>query len=498
MIKPLSPSILAVVLCWLSLAGGCSSRLDNQQSGIEGTGDTLASRGVVTRLGSVYVNGIHFETTEAAIYANGELTTEESIEPGMVVSIEARPGATSTHAVAEKVTVSYLVSGTIREVGVDPSGVLNLNVPGYTVIVPEETHFTGTDYDNLRAGDAVSISGLELDNETIYASHITMTPSTDMTYVNGRVQSLNPNTQTFFINDLTVDYSSNVNIENAAEQLTDGAHVSVSGYATGSSTLVANSISVNDARDYARWSTITEEGFINNYHSVHAFHVNGVAVDASQASLSGGTVEDLGDRIRASVRGRYLNGVLIAQSLHMILPSEIRTVGRVDEIDLVTQTIIVEDIAFQINSFTRFEDNHYMSNRYFDLDDLRVGDPVEVYARKIQNRWTAATLKRTTSNEFPFSIKGTITGYDNEDNFYLRDLLVILDNLPGYSRPSYDIGQAVFVTGTMIENKVLLADGVFPTISGCSHWVFDKCRPPPPTFFPTHEDDKEWDWKPWH
>lgn len=488
---------IATLFCLLSLAIGCSNRLDNQSGGIEGTGDTMASRGVVTRLGSIYVNGVHFETADAEIYVDGEQATEHAIEPGMVVTVYAKPGASSAEAVANKVTVERLVSGDIRDIGISDDDMLTLKVPGYTVLVPEDANFSGTNYDSLSLGNTISVSGLEVDESTIYASQITALPDAQYIFIRGRIRNLDDQAQRFAINDMTIDYQMAIltNADSSSQGLEPGQYVSVKGHQTTmDSNLVAESVSILSPFNYRDGLAITEEGFVSDYQSEYSFKVNGVSVDASQTAVTGGELSDLRNRVRVSVRGRYRNGVLLAQTLHMILPSEIRTSGQIDDINPIRRTLTVEDMEFQTTPFTLFDNGDFSTDRYFDLHDLRVGNSVEIYARKMNENWIVITLRRTMEKQFPFSIKGAISGYNPDGNFYLNDLLVLVDNLPSEYYQPFPVGQEVFVTGTMIDHKVLQADGVFPSISGCSHWMSEECRPLPP-FFPK-DDDPNWEWRP--
>lgn len=472
--------LTALLLCATCLIGACTKRL-NEQAGIEGTGDTMTSSGVVTKLGSIYVNGVHFNTDNAEVYIDGELTSSEALAQGMVVEVEGTAGESAGDAIANKVNFNYLVTGAINSIQVDSNNMLYLSLPGYEVIVPENTIFSGTDYDNLSVDDIIAVSGLEMDSSTIYASQIKSAGEADYTSLLGQVTELNTNNRTFLINDVIIAYGQAEMLSTTTlNNLQAGELIQVRGYlARDENVLSAQTLTKVKRPAYDNRVTVAQEGFIADYASIQSFRVNGVLIDASNAEFFGGEASQLHNRLRVSVKGVFKDNFLYAQEVRMILPSNFKTTGRIDSVDLAQKTFRVADFEFKIEWFTVFDDAETFSNRYFNLADLRIGDQVEIYARQMGFSWMATTVRRQPISEEPFSIRGKITGFDRHGNIYLYDLLVDISAIPLEKRWPYKLGNDIFVMGAMDGYGVLLAKEIFPAIIGCSRWNDDDCRPIP-------------------
>lgn len=478
MIKFSSRSVVVAAMVFVTVLGACSSRL-NETAGIEGTGDKVASRGVVTKLGSIYVNGIHFDTDMAEIYVDGELTTEETQLQGMVVTVQGTSGESETEAYALKVEAEYLVKGPIRSILVDENNLLYLELPAYSVIVPETTVFGGTDYDSLSIGDIVGVSGLEVDDDTIYASQIIALEGTEPAKIRGVISNANLYQKTFTINDVNVDYTNSSLTEIEDTLIVNGNRVSVSGQLqTESNTLIAVNISEVHRFEYADRLSVTEEGFAYNVSGDGTFSLNNLTVNTQDAEFKGGNREDLGERARVSVGGTIDSGVLVAEYVQIILPSTMRTIGHVESVDKFRWQFTIGDITFYTDPFTVFDDSSN-SFKHFDLFDLREEDQVEVYARRTEHGWKAITVRRISGAPRPFTIQGRITQITVEGNFYLEDLYVSVENVPLNERWPYLPGQSVFVMGTIAEDGTLVAEHVTPSQFGCTKPYADDCRPPP-------------------
>ncbi len=485
----------ALTGCIAALVIACTQRLDGH-AGIEGTGDAVASRGVVTKLGSIYVNGIHFETDTAEIYVNDELTTEDVILQGMVVNVEGSVGRSANEAIAHKVHFDYLVTGEIEAVSVNDDNVLVLSMLGYSIVVPENTLFKGTDYDHLSVGDVISVSGLEVNETTLYASQIKSSSETGEAALQGRIKQIDASSNTFIVNDVTIDYSGIDRPDFNPANLQEDEKIRVRGAFIGADRqLNARSFQNIVPYSYPEQATVTEEGFIYQYQSIQAFKLNGVTVDASSATFSGGDAQNLADQLRVSVRGTFRNTVLVADKVHMILPSNLKTSGLISQVDAINHTLTVEELTFKVSPFTTFDDKGAQANRYFNLNDLNTGDHVEIYAVKDQDGWSANTIIRQPQNSEPFSIKGEIVGFNPQGNIYLQDMLVIIDNIPLQNRWPYMIGDSIFVMGMIVDGNIIYAQDIFPAITGCSRWDLELCPPEPDLLLPPYHY-QQIDWPP--
>lgn len=471
----------------------CSNQTE-EYAGIEGTGDKVASSGEVTQLGSIYVNGIHFNTDEAQIYINGESAADESELPGMIVNVEGRAGASATEAYALEVRAYYAVKAPIEAIQVDTDNLLYLTLPGYTVAVPEDTVFEGTSYDSLQVGDVIGVSGFNSGDATVYASRVNAETG-DAIQISGSVSAADQLNKSFMINHLLIDYTLASLADTEENIIVDGTKVSVSGQLSEDlTTLIAEQVTAVEQLSYADATSVTEEGFAMNFDGASRFWLNGIEVDASSAEIEGGTLEDLTASARVSAAGSVQDNIISADSIQVILPSTIRTNGTIDTIDEQQRRLSVKDIAFYTDRFTFYLDDTKQET-YFDLDDLRQGDQVEIYARRSesQNVWKATSIRRISANDKPFNIKGRITALEANGDFYLNELLVSVENIPEEQLFPYSVDQSVFVTGDISSDGVLLAEAIFPALKGCTSWDLGDCRPEPDDFDGGRGDDGDRD-----
>jgi len=144
--------------------------------GIDGTG--IMSAGVVTAFGSVVVNGTEFDTSNAAVFINGEQVgvgddaVLENLDIGMVVTVEGRTSKDGTRFTADRVVYSDNVVGPVESISdIDPT-TKEVVVLGQTVILNVITKFKETTFNTLAQGDVVEISGYLDDNRAIRATFL--------------------------------------------------------------------------------------------------------------------------------------------------------------------------------------------------------------------------------------------------------------------------------------------------------------------------------------
>lgn len=137
--------LVACFSAWLLLA--CGGGGNGPQAGVGSGGTGSYSGGPITGLGSIIVNGIHFDPTHAAI-ADEEGTTilPGALQVGMVVALDASSVTTvAGRQVADVLTVKVL-SGLLGPV--EAKGASTLTVMGQTVRVRSDTRYG----DGLPAG----------------------------------------------------------------------------------------------------------------------------------------------------------------------------------------------------------------------------------------------------------------------------------------------------------------------------------------------------------
>jgi hypothetical protein len=198
----------------------CSGGSGSSGTSNGATGSNTTGR--ITGFGSVYVNGVEYDTDGANITIDGVVSTETDLAVGMLVNVDGTEnGATGT-----ALSVSFVdnVEGVVTQT-VAGGGLV---VMGHTITTDSQTNLDGlTDVANLAIGDVVEVSGYPDATGGILATYIelngTYTPG-DEIEVKGLVSNLTATT--FTIGSMTVDYSSATSVDAG---LADGAYVEVKG-----------------------------------------------------------------------------------------------------------------------------------------------------------------------------------------------------------------------------------------------------------------------------
>ncbi len=293
----------------VSLAGG----------GIGGSGYT--SVGAVTALGSIFVNGVEFQTAGASVTLNGVSADEKELQVGMVVKVAGSVNADGKTGKADRVVFAPNVAGPVSSID---HGRNTLHVMGQTVFVDGQTAFAGLSgssagLSGIGVNDPVEISGLTDADGSIRATRITRKAAGFPFEVNGRVTNLT--SVTFRFNNLTIDYS-----KLAAGGIQDGDCVTVRGALTSSTTLSADYIE-RKVLDAAEDSPVEIEGFITNL-SYSGMWAGGFAIytpyghhrvefDAS-TGCSGGRLDTMKAGARVKVHGTIRNNTIHAGHMMMM------------------------------------------------------------------------------------------------------------------------------------------------------------------------------------
>ena len=163
--------LILPLLASLLIAGcGGGGAISVAEGGIGGTG---ISTGTVTGIGSITVNGVKFNTDNAAIYIEGTRVDDPNLADGDELSLRGfgfnegqvvrvvgsfnDDGKTGT---AEEVYFNDSVEGPVESVTQIDAITQELVVMGQTVIVDTQTKPAGVNLDTFIINDLVEVSGL--------------------------------------------------------------------------------------------------------------------------------------------------------------------------------------------------------------------------------------------------------------------------------------------------------------------------------------------------
>jgi hypothetical protein len=331
-------------------------------AGIGGSG--YIATGTITGFGSVFVNGIEFETDTAAIEVDGVSgKTQDDLAIGMVVTINGSVNADGISGTADTILFDDDVQGPVASLtpasGADADGNRSFEIFGVTVRADADTVFdidddaglpAGTvfDIDTLAEGNNVEISGFmnaagEINATRVELKDQTLSASSEVE-IKGTISVL-VNTS-FVLNGIQVD-AGTARLEDLPNGLVDGDYVEVKGsYNAGSNTLTATTIEAEDGTgeidDTAGFSV---EGLVTDYDGSAIFKVNGITIDASSAAFTPANLT-LANGVRIEAEGPVVNNVLQATSIEA-RSGEVRVQAAVSAADPDTDDFAVKPVASQ-------------------------------------------------------------------------------------------------------------------------------------------------------
>lgn len=201
------------------------------------TSDRVITRGAVTALDTVSVNGRAFSVSNASIFLDDQMVDKSALRTGMQVIVQRQNGA------ATNVNYEEDVKGPVDTV--DATG--NMFVMGQSVVVSADTVFDDSSDGAIATGDIVEVSGLRDNTGTLYATYVDKKQSMpDAFEVQGPIAQLSTTDQTFVIGDLVISYAAARFDDLSESSLSNGLFVEVEDsnrlYEPGSMFLLATEI----------------------------------------------------------------------------------------------------------------------------------------------------------------------------------------------------------------------------------------------------------------
>jgi hypothetical protein len=336
-------SVLAVASClWLAGCGGGSGGSSGSLASGAGAQTPAVAVGPIAAFGSVFVNGVEYDTNHASFDVRGASASGDgALSVGMVVRVTGSHDGNG-HGIATAIRYDSEIDGPVTDVMVDAadSTIKHFSIFGQEVLANATTVFKSKDgtsytFDDLANGDHIEVSG-DFDGTVLVASFVERKPASDQTYeVRGTVSGLNGST---FVLTLAGGSMLNVTLDAGASVpagLADGVLVEVAGAvpdATQPLDLLAQRVKLEDHDDF--------DGEGKGEHEDHAELGGTLAFDGTTWSIRGTPLSfssstayqptslkaAIGDGsaagLRVEVHGPVVDGVLDVQ--------KIRAAGRAD------------------------------------------------------------------------------------------------------------------------------------------------------------------------
>jgi len=489
-IKRTIPFLVSLIMSLLIISCGGGS---SQVAGIGGTG--ITSSGSITGFGSIFVNGVEYDTSKAGlpVTINGNLTNPSALKLGMVATVRGTLDKNdSTKGTADSITIDAELEGPIAAA---PAFDANTDtrsfvVLGRTVIASPSTFFDGGSsfpafgYTGMAKDDVVEINGYLDASGILHATRIekkdVVSLGSTTVEVKGTVGAIPTAGISFTLTTgsgtVTVNHTSSTP---GASLVVKGQTVEVKGILNTANEIAATKIESDSSIFQSTDSNVELEGIITNYVDDTNFSVNGQAVDASGITIP--STLTLANGVHVEVEGTYssTSNKLIATKIEgrdtdikikaKIAPSGINLTTKAITLELGSGTIVVI-----INNNSQLEDETNVTsvcaNSIFCITDLMAGDYLEVEATidgsgayivkdlerktaKLENKVEGkATLLGGTTGAETLTILGVIFSTDSNTSFKINDV----------TKTRTEFFNA-FTAGATVEMKEVYTIGTGPT-----------------------------------
>jgi hypothetical protein len=293
-------TIFHLWLCSLLIVlSSCGTNSENQVGGIEGSGIAtvvaVTSAGVVTDLGSIFVNGVEYDLAGAAITLDGQPASERDLDVGSIVIVEGTLNPDGTTGRAARVTAGTAVAGPIDSVSITHEGFMVLGqmveIDAATFI---ENETEGRVLGGLTVGSDVEVSGFADSSGTIRARRIAQRPAHKPLIVTGYVADLDSANDRFAVNGAIIDYTG-ASVVGFDSGPLDGAPVRVTATVVGmGGAITAEEVAHLDLRVPGPvGGDAIVQGWVTRYASPNDFDVDGRRVVATpNATVPSGVALD--------------------------------------------------------------------------------------------------------------------------------------------------------------------------------------------------------------
>src|SRR5690554_2359130 len=386
--KRLSQAIAPVAFgIFSACGGGGGGGIGIADGGIRGTGSSV---GPVSGFGSVFVNGVKFET-DGEVISNDGIEREDQLEEGMILRID---GDWRDDGSGDADTVEYddTFRGPVSDVQqiLDADGAVDavtFTIYGQPLVVDKQTVTKRTTLATLTNGDFVRVSGWRQPDRVYRASFLGLFDGTENDVeIEGLIDadSLDTRLQQFSINGQLVSYDSALFTDDLGESdLAEGLLVEVEGSISGSD-FIAENVNKGEVRRYRRGTgdDIEFAGPVNSAYSASArtFEINGliVQVDNDTEFDDGLTESDLVPGLLIQVEGTFRSdGTVLAEEIEAREGNaSVEGVVDVNTLDPANETFRVGGVLVKVTPLTIISDDD--SDQRLKLADLNGSYELEV------------------------------------------------------------------------------------------------------------------------
>jgi hypothetical protein len=467
-ITTVSLAIAAVI--GLSACGGGGSDSPTTTSG------SSITSGVITGFGSVFVDGVEFETDASSFSlddGDDGLEDENGLAVGMVVTVTGTVHADGVTGSASHIEFDDELEGIVNANSVGADGTGTMTVMGQSVIVKTTTIFESDvagigSVDRVTAGNVVEVSGFSSGDGTIYATRIEVKLAThagEEIEVKGVITGLTAST--FDIGGLTVDFSSAMFDDNIPDAtLSEGLYVEIKSTAgfNGSGQLMASEVELEDDGDMELegddGDDVELNGIVTAVNSDTAFEIGGhTIIITDTTSFEHGSADDISTGVYLEVEGELnTDGELLADEIELGIDDDIEMQGPLEGVNDPPGSVTLFGEAIYVNASTLLIDKQdeegQLPEHFFGLDDLNSGDYVEInaYPEPGSNKLIAVKLERDDDDGDEDELEGSVESLPDADTLVIAGVTVDVSSLV---MPAVSVGDEVDVVGNYNSGTVV-------------------------------------------
>lgn len=458
----------------LSLIGGlvtgplltsCGGSGDGQVAGIGGTGIT---QGEITGFGSIFVNGVEFDTDSSQFEVDGDTTLgQESLSTGMIVTIKGEVNDDGITGIADSVEFDDQIQGPVSAVTPVSDTQKILTIFNKSVLIDEtSTTYQGTSFAGIATDDIVEISGFNTSATDITATFIRdkgSFPVANEIELKGTVTDFITGSSFFKLAGITINFNGTTVFDLAGGNLTNGLFVEVKGDLQSSPTSVlAREVELEDDA-FEDGSEVSLQGIVSQVNNATSFIVGSQLVDASNVSILPAAGISVG--INIEVEGEIVNGILVASEIELRDGSvEIKAI--VADVNTVSSQIEFQfplggdSIFVSINNQTQFEDE-FLGASPFDLINIVPGNFVKIKGFENDGEIIVSRVKRIDPTGEDTEIQGRVSDYEKGVSITLLGMTFSLSGVTSYEPTNLP---DLIKSGDIIELVDKNSDGIIDEV----------------------------------
>jgi hypothetical protein len=372
------PALLSALLI-----AGCGGGGSTDTAGTAAS--SVVASGEITGFGSIYVNGVRYNTDNAEIYKDGvQVSDDRDLSEGMIVRVE---GSHDGGASADRVYYEELIKGPVDTVD---AGNSQMTVMGQTVHIDAGTVFdSGTSLANFLSGDIAEVSGHAQADGSIRATYVEEKSGASVNKYEliGSATGVDDMAKTFMIGGLNVSYAtadvSDLPGGNPTEGMLVEVKDSLMAYTATSLSLDATKVEpINPLEGMDHDDELEIEGIVQDSSGLpDSFVMNDITVlITADTQVEFGDITLIQDGVRLEVEG-YLDSTgtsLVADEIQFE-DHDSRVSAQVSAVNTGEGTISLLSgaVTVQTTDTTEYSDDRD-EDPSFDLSSIAVDDYLEI------------------------------------------------------------------------------------------------------------------------